>query len=392
MANKIQEITIQNFKGIDWKFEKLNGHHIILAGKNGVGKTSFIDAAVGNIKGIETPLKEGASKGLVRVEVDGYTIEHTFSKKNQKPKLSIYDKRGVLQGAPVNLFKELFGVQDFDIDSFLKLSPSKKVDFIKDIVGIDFTEMDKQYKELYQERTFLNRKVKEHDAKILNLPVVKDTEERDVQALSDVLSKIKVDNEKYDSFTIRLAQKQNERDELESKLFTLKNEIEKGQMWMNQKCRISITPHEQALSEAIEHNKSIALYTQYKKDREEGAENVNKVLEVESKMEEIQAIKKDELSAVDMPVKGLTFEEEGLYLDGLPFESNQINTARRIIAGLEIQYSLLGEVKISRIEGSLLDKNSLHEVIAWANSKDLQLFIEKVDMEGGELEIKIIES
>jgi len=191
---------------------------------------------------------------------------------------------------------------------------------------------------------------------------------------------------------MRLAQKQNERDELESKLFALNSEIEKGEMWLNQNCRTLITAHEKALSEAIEHNKSIALYTQYKKDREEGEENVNSVIEVERKMEEIKAIKKEELLAIDIPVKGLTFEEEGLYLDGLPFESNQINTARRIIAGLEIQYQLLGTVKISRIEGSLLDKKSLEEVIAWADSKDLQLFIEKVDMEGGELEVKIIES
>lgn len=392
MANKIQEVTIQNFKGIDWKIEKLDGHHIILVGKNGGGKTSFIDACVGNIKGIETPLKEGTTKGLVRVEVDGYTIEHTFSKKNQKPKLSIYDKKGVLQGAPANLLSELFGVQDFDIDSFLNLYPTKKVEFMKNIVGIDFTRMDGQYDELYKERTFLNKKIKEHDAKMLDIPVVKDTEERDIQALSNELGLIKVENQKYDDFNIRLAQKQNERDELESKIFALNSEIEKGEMWLNQNCRTLITPHEQALSEAIEHNKSITLYTQYKKDREEGKENVNSVIEVERKMEEIKAIKKEELLAIDMPVKGLTFEEDGLYLDGLPFESNQINTARRIIAGLEIQYQLLGTVKISRIEGSLLDKNSLEEVIAWADSKDLQLFIEKVDMEGGELEVKIIES
>ena len=138
MANKIQEITIQNFKGIDFKVETLNGHHIILVGKNGGGKTSFIDAAIGNIQGIEQPLKEGAKKGLVRVEVEGYTIEHKFTQKNQKPKLSIYDKKGVLQGAPANLFKELFQITY--LESMLRSSsstpskiPLRKSNLLKDM-------------------------------------------------------------------------------------------------------------------------------------------------------------------------------------------------------------------------------------------------------------------
>ena len=399
MANKIQEITIWNFKGILWKSEKLNGHHIILVGKNGGGKTSFIDAAVGNIKGINTPLKEGANKGLVRVEVDGYTIEHTFSKKNQKPKLSIYDKSGNLQGAPAALFKDLFGVQDFNIDDFLKLSASKKVEFIKNIVGIDFSKLDEEFKELYSERTFLNRKIKEHDAKMLSIPVVKDCNLIDTNELQKKITDANTNNVNFARIERITLEKGLEIIELEKQIESLRAEIKtkltekkSGNDWLEHHGHINTEKLNEELSAAIEHNQNASLYIQYGKERKEGAENVQSVLKVEERMQTIKAIKTEELAAVEMPVKGLTFEGESLYLDGLPFESSQINTARRIIAGLEIQYHLKGEVSIARIEGSLLDKESTAEVLAWADSKDLQLFIEKVDFEGGELEIKIIEN
>jgi hypothetical protein len=78
-------------------------------------------------------------------------------------------------------------------------------------------------------------------------------------------------------------------------------------------------------------------------------------------------------------------------LDGLPFESNQINTARKIIAGLEIQFALMSDVKIARFDGSLLDNKSIAEVENWAKEKGVQLFVELVDRDGDELKIEVQE-
>ena len=101
--------------------------------------------------------------------------------------------------------------------------------------------------------------------------------------------------------------------------------------------------------------------------------------------------KKKAIQEANLPVTGLSFDDEKIYLDGLPFKSNQINTARRIIAGLEISYALLGQVRIARFDGSLLDKNSMEAVKEWAKEKDLQLFVEIVDREGNDFKIDIQE-
>ena len=90
-----------------------------------------------------------------------------------------------------------------------------------------------------------------------------------------------------------------------------------------------------------------------------------------------------------MPVKGLKFDGESLTLDGQPFNSDQINTARRIIAGLELQYFKMKDVKIARFDGSLLDNQSLTHVKKWAEDKGIQLFVEFVERDGDKLKIEI---
>ena len=42
----------------------------------------------------------------------------------------------------------------------------------------------------------------------------------------------------------------------------------------------------------------------------------------------VEQAKKDAIASSQLPVPGLTFDDTQLYLNGLPFEPNQINTAR----------------------------------------------------------------
>lgn len=391
MAQRIQEVLIQNFKGIDQAKVDLNGKHVYLVAKNGAGKTSFIDAAFGNVK-TSKPLKDGARKGLVSITIDDYICEFTFTEKNQKPKLNIFDRSGRVQKAPATLFEKLFGIQNFNIDDFLSQSSSKQVDFIKEIIGIDWTDIDNKYKSLYEERKFLNRKIKEQDAKISSIPFMKDTSVKDTDALIKFIDEAKDKNSEIQRISDGVKSREDEISELEEKLANLRKQVEDGNKWLNSNNPIDTEEKENELKEAIKHNQDVALFQQYEEDRKKGKEDIEAVDKIQEEMDKIQELKKQQLSECEMPVKGLTFDDDKLYLDGLPFESSQINMARRIIAGLEIQYALRGEVSIARLEGSLLDKDSMQEVIEWADEKGIQLFVEKVDFDGEELKIEVVES
>jgi len=391
MTQKIQSVEIQNFKGIDFQKIDISGNHVYLIAKNGGGKTSFIDAAFGSVKNAK-PLKEGAKKGHVSINIDDYLVEFKFSEKNQKPKLNIFDKSGAAQSSPAALFEKLFGVQNFDIDEFLSRSASKKVDFIKNIIGIDWSDADAKYKTLYEERTFLNRIIKEFDAKIGDSILMRNTEEIDTSVL---MAKSKEVNESNSTrFTIKngVDDRIVRIEYLKKELSKLEKEVEDGSEWLDKNPIIETESIDSAIEEAIEHNQKLAVFNQQQKGRKEADEAVEKVEAIQKEMDQINEAKRSELEAADMPVKGLTFDDDQLYLDGLPFESNQINSARRIVAGLEIQYALKGDVSIARLEGSMLDKDSMNEVIDWADKKGVQLFVEKVDYDGEELKIEISES
>ena len=67
---QIQTIEIQNFKSIKNKAVALNGNNVYLVAPNGKGKTSFIDACFGAMP--EQPLRDGAQKGTVKINVGEY--------------------------------------------------------------------------------------------------------------------------------------------------------------------------------------------------------------------------------------------------------------------------------------------------------------------------------
>lgn len=397
MAQRIEKVSIENFKGISKKDIELNGNHIYLVGPNGGGKTSFIDAAFGQVKCVK-PLKDGEKKGKVDIIIDDYIIEFTFTEKNQKPRLNIFDKNGRPQKTPATLFKKLFGVQDFQINDFLNQPNSKKIDFIKEIIGIDWTEVDTKYQSLYDERTFLNRKIKECDGRLGAVELVNETEEINTINISQKIEKALGINSKVDRGVEFVKTSIIKKDEIRSKILELEKElistqksIDKSQDWLDNNPYQDVEPLRDEFARAVEINTKISASNSAKKEIEENKRNISKVEEIEKEMLEIQSLKKEELESSKMPVKGLSFDNDVLTLDGLPFESNQINEARKIIAALEIQYALKGDVSIARLEGSLLDKKSMDQVIEWADKNNIQLFVEKVDFEGEELKIEVIE-
>jgi len=386
---KIQRVEIQNFKNIDHATADLQGKNVYLIAPNGAGKTSFIDACFGNMP--NKPLKDGERNGIVTVELDEYVVEFTFTEKNQKAKLNIFDKSGQPQKAPATLFQSLFGIKNFNIDEFLNLSANKQVDFIKGILGINWGDIDKIYKEKYEERAFLNKKLKELDGKVLDSPAKLNLKKIAVEPLQEELNiRIKF-NQDFNRVKQGVAIAEAEIQELEKKMLELSEKIEKGKKWLSGKEEQSIETAQEMINQAIRNNEEFTANERNLEIRNEARETAKKADLVQEEMDEIQQAKKDELASRKMPVKGLTFDDDQLYLDGLPFESNQINTARKIIAGLEIQFALMSDVKIARFDGSLLDNKSIAEVENWAKEKGVQLFVELVDRDGDELKIEVQE-
>jgi len=67
---KIESIEIKNFKSIAHERIDIKGSNVYVLGKNGVGKSSFLDAIFKIINGKDLPaklVKEGQEKGFTYI-------------------------------------------------------------------------------------------------------------------------------------------------------------------------------------------------------------------------------------------------------------------------------------------------------------------------------------
>lgn len=386
---QIQSVEIQNFKSIKNEAVALNGNNVYLVAPNGKGKTSFIDACFGAMP--EQPLREGAQRGAVKINVGEYIIEFKFSARSQKPKMNIFDQSGNPQKQPATLFKSLFGITDFNIDTFINKPMSKQIEFIKDLTGIDWTDVDSRFKELYDDRRFKARELKEIEGEIAGRIYDPNIQPVDVSGLTDKLNKATERNTNVQRVQMGVDAKHNELHELRKRIDQLTDEVTKGETWLVKHPHIDTTEIQNELNTAAEHNASISENTRVGELRDKAGTIAEDLDNIQNEMDDINETKRRELEDTPLPVAGMEMFDDKLMLDGLPFNDNQINTARRIIAGLELQFQMMEEMKIARFDGSLLDAANLKAVEQWADERGIQLFVELVDRNGEDLKIEVNE-
>ncbi len=389
---KVENLIIRNFKGIASENVALNGNSVYVIGSNGQCKSSFIDAVFKIITGKDLPskvVKEGEQRGSVEINLGTHIVKAIFSAKDEKVSLSVQSPEGALYSSPRKMLDEMIGVIDFSITDFFNLSPKKQVDFIKGILGIDFTDLDDEYKKHFDERTFVNRKVKELEAQQVPFDG-KALKEIDVKELQDKLSTSREYNIKTEGVKLRLTERNAEILTAQLALDKLKNDQNLATEWLKGRKEVNTESLQVAFDQAIEHNKQVASNIKGKTLKEEFKSWTDKQEELNDNLKSIEETKLRVIKETKMSVPGLTFDDNQLYLNGLPFEKSQINTAQQIITGLQINLALLKEVKIARFDGSLIDNENMGVVEKWAKENGLQLFVEFVsrDKEGLRIEIQ----
>jgi hypothetical protein len=372
-----------------------------------VVKSSFLDSIFKIISGKDLPskiTKEGEKSGFVEIDLGAMKVKATFNEKNEKMTLSIENEDGSLYKSPRTMLDELAGVIDFDLNSFFALTPKKKVDFIKNLVGIDFTDLDERYKELFEERTYVNRKVKELESQQILFDKNK-IESTPIEAIQEKIKAAYESNKKIDGIKAGLDQRkeritENKKtiDELTLKISELKKcngvlieEITKGNAWLEKNQPIATEDLDAEMNAAVEFNKEVEKNKRGLELSNQLKEQIKNQDHLNAELEKVENTKRRVIAESKMPIPGLTFDDNQLYLNGLPFEKSQINTAQLIIAGLQINLALLKDLKIARFDGSLLDSENMKLVEAWAKENDLQLFVEFVERNGEGLKIEIQE-
>lgn len=409
---KIVSINIKNFKGLEDVQKEINGQNVYLIGKNGSGKTSFIDAVWGGLTGKnlpEEPTHNGKKKGLIEIDL-GDCIARTKFTKGKPTVFEIerkeYEKEAdKLMKAPRTYLESRIGMLNFDIAEFFAKSNLEQVRYFAKIMSVDFSDLDADIEEITESRKFDKRKLAEFENK--NTWYKKEDLERDFINVVDLSKKISDAKEKKETYKMvqdgiderdkSIRTKEAEINQLQADIEALQGQVRYGALWLNIDDNkplgddtIAKLQEELENSDELNNAKREALEA---KEAEAEIDNYKKMIEEQTEEIEKKRAEKAARISKNINVDGLTYDVNGerfLY-EGLPFDGKQINTAAQLIAGMKIASTMLKELKILRVDGSLIDKDNFDDVLAWSQENDIELFVELVDREGGDLKIVVNE-
>ena len=371
---------------------------VIVGGNNEQGKTSVLDSillALGGRKAkIKDPLKHGAKKGKIKIEIDGtgLMVTRTFTEKGGGA-LTVKAKDGVVYSSPQTMLDKISGELTFDPLAWIGMDDAKQLKVIKELTGVSFEEEDKLIKEVYDSRTEANKKLKNLKTQRDAIPDVGDVpdNEMSVVALMDELSRRRGINGH-----IRILKEQTV--EVEAKgeaeieqIHKLEQEIERcKENLKNLRARsakideeLSKVEHEDEaeIEEMIRSADKINNSIRQKKEKTELSARISKgegiIAGMTDRINQLEQVKTDKLSNAKMPIEHLTFDESGVFYKGIPF--TQVSSAEKLRVSVAMGIAMNPELKVLLIrDGSLLDKTNLKLIQDMAFDSGHQIWIERV--------------
>lgn len=401
---KIVQLEAENIKRLRAVEIVPQSNTVIVGGKNGHGKTSTLDSivfALGGKRALpEKPVREGQDAGVVCLTLDnGLTIKQHI-KADRTTKLEVRTGDGIKSAQPQDVLDRLFGTLTFDPLAFAYMAPKQQVELLKELVHLDFTELDRKRQTIFEDRTAINRVATELKGQLAALPVHEDVpaDEVSVTELSSQLAEINTRREGYADVQRERAQldqelRRNEQriSEIHEQLESLKDQLEaarerseaairkigKMDAWLAE----TTPPDPSEINAKIAKADAVNRKVRENKKREEVLQQIEQQKahseELTAQIEAIDKAKRDELAAAVFPVDGLSFDEKTVLFKGIPFE--QISGAEKLRVSVAMGIALNPELRVLLVrDGSLLDEDNLALLQSMADEHDVQIWIERV--------------
>ena len=410
---KIISTELMNFQSLTHKLVEIQGKSIVIIGKNGGSKSTLLRAIQSPLNSEiipSKPIKTGEENASVRVVVGGnidgedkqYVYNIFFNEQNQKGKITVLDEQGT-EYKTRSMQKDILGDISFDVDQFIRLgmtaNGSKSVAGVREQVEIlrkflspderkKLNSLDSEYKTKYELRTDVNKDIAKMKLKISEVPKMTEEEVKtysidkseEATKLQATLGNISEAMVKWDRVNKGTADTNKKITELEEELKVLKEQKAKGEAWLKANTKPQVEELQTKLQAVTEHQKYFNTVTELNglvvdlKSEEKQSEVITE------RLKKIQEEKASVFENSTMPVKGLSFDEDGVYYKGLPFNDDHHPSSTIISVGVQLAIAMNPHLKCIFIkDGSLLDKTTFSKVLKFVESKGYQLFIEMVD-------------
>lgn len=405
---RIVSLKAENFKRLQAVEVRPDpkGGLVRITGKNDQGKSSLLDAIAAALGGADAvplkPIRNGEQRGEIVLELDGLIVRRSFTEKGTQ--LTVKNAEGASYPSPQAMLDKLVGKLTFDPLAFMRMDPRKQSETLRQLLGLDFNEIDAERKAVFEERTDVGRGLKEIEAQIKAITVPDDAPDEEVDAaklmqeieeaneqnrrneaertaLNGLRQNLELANWDVDTLRQKLAEAEAMAAQLDAK--------ERAQAEVVEALEdIDTASLREQISNVREVNEAARAKAQKKALEQRGQRGSEKWKALTKTIKELDERKAKQIAEAKMPVEGLSLNEDGvvLYRD-IPL--SQASSSGQLHVSVAMAMAMNPKLRVIRIsDGSLLDSESLKVIEAMARDGDYQIWIEMVD-ESGEMGVVI---
>lgn len=419
----IIEMRIENIKRVRLAHIKPKHNLVVVAGKNGQGKSSVLDAVSWALTGTSEipryPIRKGQRTGSVKVDIGDFIITRQFTvideEKSEKgntylSKLVVTGKRGEAFPSPQVLLDKLMGKIGFDPLAFMRKDDDDQLEELRGLVqfDIDIDALDAVQKTDYDLRREAGRAVDALKNRITAMAVPAPDlplQPLDVAGLTLKLQNAATHNSGIAAEKALQARKLSNAGECEERADRIKDQIKEMEQQLAD-LREELTRQQEnasglrndakkmkfaqeidtaavadELTKANETNRAIqaaAHFRQLEKDLDAEDENW---AAIDKRMKERDKERDAAIARAKMPIEKLSIANGQVVYDGFPL--NQASHAAQMRVSMAIGMAANPKLRVLRIsDGSLLDEDSLQLIDQLAQEHKFQVLIERVETDG----------
>ena len=386
---KIVKLTAENYKRLKAVEISPDGTSVVIAGRNAQGKSSVLDAIWAALAGgagakeTSRPIRDGETKASVVLDLGDLIVTRRWTGSGTTLEVAAQD--GARYPSPQTILDGLIGRLSFDPLAFAEQDAKHQLQMLLDVVELPFdpAELDARRRGVFEKRTDVNREVKRLEAQLSSLPPsLSEVPEEEVSAfaIAEELRQAEETNRQRDDQVAALHS-------IENRIYEVKAQL--AELEAQQAAAIAKDIPDPVDVETLRAKLATVDATNAAVRVEQERKKLAIELEIQQKLsargtKELAAIdqeKADAIAAAKMPLEGLSFDEDGVLYQGVPF--SQASSAERLRVGIAMAMALNPKIRVIRItDGSLLDSENLALIEEMAGEHDFQIWIERVDESG----------
>ena len=432
MGMTIKRLELRNFQAIKDFSADFTGDVYLVKGENEVGKSTILKSIVCLLTGErDAVLRNGEKNGFAKMVIGGdgreYTVELRFTENDPRGTISIKAKDG-MRSTNVSMLRTVLNYRNFDAEEFARWSETaegrrKQIQVVMGLMPPEIANriktIDAEVLQAKESRKAINANIKYKETELQSVKAqLSDgdteiyTEPIDLTVLMQESNKAaeqraKAENVKMQmtSLESELANIPKERERLAADLerakkayedakafynrsienvaaqeIEIKDKIGKAEQWLSE---YDAQPKEDAaekLAAAQNHNAKCQIVKMFHTKQTEVNAERTKADKLNADLDAYAKERAELVAAAKFPIDGLSFGEDGLTLNDVPFVVGKVSDSQIMEVAAKLVIASNPTVNIFRIgRGESLGTKRLQSIVNLAKQNGFQGFIEQVE-------------